>query len=223
MRDPTVRATAAAEAKRVRDAIDAAKRDIWFMIRRLHIDDEEYPVEAAYYSAVDLTARILSLPGADSLIRECASAPDARDKILSAFRQVEPSRRSGAGRRELKLRHRWIADIIEDTRRRLDGFDVHRGPRKPNRTRESICSIVATAWCELADGVRESQEQMRTTLFEQGFAYPQANLRIHNYLATLFPRKGKPLAESSFERIYDESKWGTRYRRMKARRRRDTD
>jgi len=221
MRDPTVNARAAAEAKRVRDAIDAAKRDLWFMVCRLHIDDEKYPVEAAYWSAVDLTARIFSLPGADNLIRECASDPNARDKILSAFRQVEPARRPGAGRRELKLRDLWLADIIENTRRRLDGFDVHRGFRKPNRVRESICSIVATAWRELADEVRENQKQMRTTLLEQGFTSLQANLRIQDYLATLFPRKGKPLAEGSFERIYDESKWGARYRLMKARR--DTD
>jgi len=208
MRDPTVRATAAAEKKRVRDAIDVAKRDLWFLIRQLHIVDEKYPVEAAYYSAVDLTARIFSLPGIDSFIRECASAPDARDKILSAFRQVEPSRRPVAGGRELKLRHHGIADIIENTRRRLDGFDVHRGPRKPNRTRESICSIVATAWRELADEVRENQEQIRTTLLKLGFTPLQADLRIKDFLATLFPRKDKPLAEGSFERIYDESEWG---------------
>jgi hypothetical protein len=119
----------------------------------------------------------------------------------------------------LKLRHAWIADIIEDTRRRLDGFefDVHRGDRQPNRTRESICSIVATAWRELASEVRESQEHMRTTLLELGFTPLQADLRVQDFLVALFPRKGKPLAESSFERIYDESEWGARYRLMKSR------
>jgi|SRR5215472_18451417 len=189
MRDPTVNATAAAEAKRVRDAIDEARYSLFSMIRWLHYD-EKNPAAAGYKYAVKLVVRALNTADGDKLIRKFEPAPDARDKIVSFLLQGRPPRWSGRGRRANTLRDQFIADIVD--RIRLRGFDIHRGdatrdkddPHKSS-IRQSACSIVATAWRELEDGKPQSR-------LERGFAPLRAG-------AT------KALSESSIERIWDES------------------
>jgi hypothetical protein len=205
MRNPPVNA-AAAEAKCVRDAVDAARTSLWFMIRRLHIDGEKNPAEDAYCSAVDLVTRILNDADADRLVRKYASAQDARDKILSALRQGRPPLRPKAGRHSNTARDRWIADIVENIRRR--GFATTRGDAtKAKGTQESACSIVAAASRELESGVRENQQQMRTTLLELGFTPRQADLRIQGLQA-----EAKALSEDSIKRIWGKSTWAAKAR-----------
>jgi hypothetical protein len=82
VRDPAV----PSEAKRERDAIDAARVSLRFMIGLLHIHDEKNPAEATFYSAVHLVTLILNDADANKLVRKHAPAPGARDKILSALR-----------------------------------------------------------------------------------------------------------------------------------------
>src|SRR5262245_10196990 len=140
--------------------MDAARRDLWFMIRLLHIHDEKNPAETTFYSAVNLVTRILNDADAGNLVCKYASAPDARDKILSALAQGRPPLRPAAGKREFKLRNRWMAEIMENIRRR--GFGVSPSEKKPEKG-ENVFSIMAAAAREIKNGVRESQiqEQMR--------------------------------------------------------------
>jgi len=154
MRDPTVSANPAAEKKRVRDSVDAARTQLWYMVRELYLYDEKNPAAAAFYSARDLLTRILNDVDADNLVRKYASAPDARDKILSALAQGTPPLRPQAGRREFTLRDRWIADIMENIRRR--GFGVSHSKKKPEKG-ENVFSIMAEAARQIKNGVRESQ------------------------------------------------------------------
>jgi hypothetical protein len=203
MRDPAV----PSEAKRVRDAMDTARDDLFRMFRWLH-SDEKNPAAAGYKWAVSLLIRSLNSADGDKLIRKYESAPDARDKIISFLRQGQPPLRPTVGRRPNTFRDLCIADIIENIRRR--GFDAHRGDTAARRIgdyppkssiRQSACSIVAAAWRELESEVREYRKPRRTRLLELGFS-PLKSLP-------------KPLAESSLERIWDESAWAAKARLQK--------
>jgi hypothetical protein len=77
---------------------------------------------------------------------------------------------------------------------------------------------MATAARELAYGVRDNQEQMRTTLLGLGLTSVQADLRMQEYLRSLFPRMGKPLSQDSFERIWGESEWWAKLHTRRKRR-----
>jgi hypothetical protein len=120
MRKPAVKATAA-EKKRVRAAVDAARSMLWFAIRRLHIDDEKNPADAAHFSMVGIFTCILN-DTSDADLQKYASAPDARNRLLSALQQSRAPLRPKPGRRANALRDRWYADIMENIRRR--GFDA---------------------------------------------------------------------------------------------------
>jgi len=205
MRDPTVKAAAVAEAKRVSDAVDAAGYELFSMIRWAR-HDKENPAEVTYYSCLNLITRILNDPDADKLIRKHVSPvkiepdtlvrkygpiPDARE-ILSGLRSGRPPLRRKPGGPTKTLRDLKVADIIENIRRR--GFDVHRGDATKDkdaannkRVRQSACSIVANAWRELADGKTPPKR-----LKEAGTT--------------------KALSESSLERIWDESEWAAKAR-----------
>src|SRR5262249_33659768 len=200
-------ASAAAEAKRVRDAIDAARDALFSMFRWLHLD-EKNSAATGYKYAVSLVIRLLNDADADKLIRKYESAPDARDKIVSFLRQGRAALRSKPGRRANTFRDQCIADIVENIRRR--GFTPTRGDTAARRirnyplkssTRQSACSIVARAWAELEREVRENREPRRTRLLKLGFA----------------PLKSLPkaLSESSIERIWDESAWAANARSQK--------
>lgn len=227
MRKPPVKADAAADARRVEDAVAKAKRDLWVMINRLHLE-EKNPAEAAYYQAIDLTTRILNDPDADKLVRKYASAPDARDKIISALPTGQPPQWPKQGRRRdtNTLRDRWIADIIE--RIRLLGFNLTRGDATRDKaTRESAPSIVATAWAQLKSELasEKGSQELRAVLIEQGFTPPQADLRIRGLLAELSygltkgtkkRKAAKGLGESQLQKIYKESLWAKRAQSLRA-------
>jgi hypothetical protein len=205
MRELTVNAK---KAKRARDAIDKARVKLWFMIRTLYIEDEKNPAEAAFCSAIDLITRILSDPNADELVRKYASSPHARDRMLSALKQGRPPLRPKPGRRTNPLRDGWIAHIIEIIRR--EGFDPTRNDAaKSKGTCESACSIVATAFREIEEGIKEQEtrEEMRATLLHLGFTPKLADMRLSG-LTTL----SKALSEDSLERIWSKSAEAKRYR-----------
>jgi hypothetical protein len=229
------RATIAAEAKRVRDAVNAAeanrrrdyaigkaKCELWFMINRLHLE-EKNPAEAAYYHALDRTLRILNDPDADKLVRKYACAADARDKITDARNKIisflqtgRPPLRPKQGRRTDTLRNRWIADIIEGIR--LLGVDVSRGDatrdnEQKSATRQSACSIVATVWAELKSELEKDQGLRAILIDENHFTPLLADLQIEGLRAELSYglRKGaKGLSERQLKRIYDKSQWAKR-------------
>src|SRR5262245_48789379 len=96
MRDPTVRATAAAEAKRVRDAIDYAKRELWVMINQLYFEDKN-PAKTTHYQAVSLAASIVNQPGK---LGKIELPPDTRGKIILALKSSRPPLRPKQGRRK---------------------------------------------------------------------------------------------------------------------------
>jgi hypothetical protein len=205
MRDPTVNATVAAEAKRIRDAVDEGRYYLFSMFRWLR-HDEKNPAAARYKYAISLLVRILNDPGADSLVRKYESAPDARGKILSALEQGRPPLRLKPGRRENTFRDLCIADIIENIR--CLGFTPTRGDTAARRIRDyplkssirqSACSIIAAAWRELDSEVRENRKPRRTWGFAPLKSCPKA------------------LSESSLERIWDESEWAAKLRVAKAR------
>src|SRR5262249_59077 len=151
-----------------REAVDAARVSLWFMISRLNINDEKNPAEAEFYHALNLVTRILNDTDADKLVAKYAPAPGARDKILSALQQGRPPLRPKAARRANELRDRWLADILERIRRR--GFPPTSGDAtkdNPNRTRHSACSILAKASRELETVVHENPEQWRASLIEE--------------------------------------------------------
>jgi hypothetical protein len=219
VRKPTINPGAAAEERRIRDAVDKAKRDLWFLINRLHLQ-EKNPAEANYYQALDFTARILNDPNADPLIRKYAPAPGARDKIISALRTGRPplrparqGRRTGQGRRTNTFRDQGIAYILEGIR--LLGFPKTCGVTKDDpqksATRQSMCSIVATAWAELKSKLENEPQEIRATLIEPGtpliggLTPLLADLRIKGLLAELsygLRKDAKALSESELKKIH---------------------
>jgi hypothetical protein len=205
MRDPTVSATAAAEATRVRDAIDYARYRLLMMFSWLH-HAEKNLAAARYEYAISLAIRVLNDID-DDKIRKADErrlyyryrrnnaapdnpaelndmfypipSPDARNEIISDLRRGRPPKLPKPGRRANAGRDEFVADIIDSVRR--SGFDPTRGdatkddPRKSS-TQQSACSIVAAAWRELADG----KMQTKPTRLERGFAPSRA---IPNHLA----------------------------------------
>jgi len=231
MRDPTVRATAAAEAKRVKDAIDEARYRLFSMFRWL-CQDKKNPNRYEY--VVSLCIRLLN-DTEDDKIRKADQrrvyyryrrnsaapdnleeikdfltpihSPDARNKIISDLQQVVSPQGSRPGP-DNTLRDLMIADIIENIRH--CGFDPTRGdearwreldPLKSS-VPQSACSIVAMAWRQLESEVRKNKESECTGLLK-GFA----------------PLKScpKPLSERSLQRIWGQSEWGALHGQMKAR------
>jgi hypothetical protein len=234
MRDPTVSATAAAEATRVRDAIDYARYRLLTMFSWLH-HAEKNLAAARYKYAINLAIRVLNDTD-DDKIRKADErrlyyryrrnnaapdnpaelkdmfhpipSPDARNEFISDLQQGRPPKLPKPGRRANTGRDESVAEIIDSVRR--SGFDPTRSdatkddPRKPS-TQQSACSIVAAAWRELAAG----KMQTNPTRLERGRA----------------PLKScpKPLSERSLERIWDESEWASLHRLMKASGIRDVD
>jgi hypothetical protein len=189
-----------------------AKRGLWIMINRLHLEDKN-PAETTHYQAASLAASILNQPGK---LGKYELPPDTRDKIILALPLNQPPLRPEAGRRTNKLRHGLIANIIEDIRCRFPEFYVHRGDSKPARTRESVCSIVATAWAELKSGFESEKvyQELRAILIEEtSFPPREADRRMKGLRAELnygLRKTAKGLGEKQLQRIYDKSPWAKR-------------
>ena len=238
MSKPVVIKATAAENKRVRDAMDAARDELFRMIRMLHLD-EKNPAAARYENAISLVIRLLNDTDDDKIRkadrgrayhryrRDHAAADnlaelkdlvtpihstDARKNIISDLQQGRPPLRAKRGRRTLTLRDFLLARIVKNLRhRKFDGrkFDIHRNDA--TETRGSICSIVAAAWAELASEVHENREPRRTRLLEQGFA------PLNRIFKNGLPAEARPLSESSLDRIWDESVWAAKARVAKER------
>jgi hypothetical protein len=166
MRDPTANATAIAEAKRVKNAIDKVRtRLYWTLVSdrrwadsRWSGQDPRDEWERGFHDAVEVARKIINDPACDSLLRKHAGVPGARELIAAALKRARPrSRKKGELREQMNtLRDQWIAEAVALTSK--DGFDVHRGgATKDHGRRESACSIVAQALRELGFKLSEKR------------------------------------------------------------------
>jgi hypothetical protein len=212
VRKPTINPGAAAEAKRVRDAIDAARDALEVMIRNLQSDKTHPIARNTMEFVIDF---LTDHADGNKLIGKYQSA--SLDQIV-LFLQKCRLPLGKHGRPATELRNVLLADIIEDIRCR--DFDVHRGDATKEKdaaknkcVQQSACSIVATAWRELESEVRENREPRRTPLRKLGFA------PLNRIFGSSLPAETKPLGESRLETIWDESEWATKahVRKAKAR------
>jgi hypothetical protein len=157
MRDPTVNA-AAAEAKRVKDAIETARvRLYWTVVSdrrwadsRWSGQDPKDDWEQSFRDVVEVARKIINDPACDSLLRKHAPVPRAREAITAVLERARPRpRKKGELREQMNsLRDQRIAEVVALTCK--DGFYVSRGSATKDRERrESACSIVAQALREL--------------------------------------------------------------------------
>jgi hypothetical protein len=214
MRRPTV--NAAPEAKRVRDARDAARDALYLMIR--HLRSQPKAVEK-----MNFVIRFLNYHAdGNKLSGEYESAP--LDQVVSFLQECQLPLRPRAGRPEEELRNFLLADIIEDICCEFD-FHATRGDAAKSKgkqfneaigTRQSVCSIIATEWRELESEVRENREPRRTPLIEQGFA------PLNRLFRNGFPAWAKARRESTLEGIWDESGRAAKARMRKAKTRAKT-
>ena len=239
MRDPTVRVTAAADAKRKRDAVDEAKWYLFVMFRALG-RDEKNPAAARNKYAVDLVIRLLNDTDDDKIrkadkyrvyhkyLRDHAApdnpaelrdfftpvhSPNARKEIISDLQRSLPPLRSRPGP-DNTLRNSLLANVIDIVRRY--GFDPTRGdePRWReesliNGGRDPLKSSIQQSACSIVERAWRELADGKPGRFERGFG----------------PLKScpKPLSERTLERIWDGSEEAERHRLMKASGIRDTD
>jgi hypothetical protein len=168
MRDPTVNAGAAAEAKRVRDAIEKARSCLfWTLVSdrrwadsRWSGQDPKDDWEQGFRHAIALARKIINDPACDSLLRKHAPVPGAREAITAALQRARPRpRKKGELREQMNaLRDQRIAEMVALTCQ--DGFYVNRGSAtKDHERRESACSIVAEALSKL--GFKLSEKRVK--------------------------------------------------------------
>ena len=141
MRDATVNAPAAAEEKRVRDAIETARvRLYWTLVWDRRWEDSrwsgqspEVEWEKGFYDALKIAGEKINDP-----------------VITAALERARPRpRKKGELRKQMNaLRDQQIAEVVALTCK--DGFYIHRGSAtKDHERRESACSIVAEALRQL--------------------------------------------------------------------------
>jgi hypothetical protein len=180
MRDPTVNAAGAGEAKRVKDAIESACVGLhWKLISDRRWVDSRWSGkspkderEEGFHNAVEIAQKIINDPTCDDLLNKHARVPGARPMIIAALEIARPRpRKKGEVREQMNsLRNEWIAEAVALTCR--DGAFLptrNRDAKKENR-RESGCSIIAKALRQL--GVKPSSEKSVAKIWaDHGQAY----------------------------------------------------
>lgn len=166
MRDPTVNANAAAEAKRVSDAIESARQQLyWTLVSDLRWADSRWSGqdprvewEQGFYDAVKVARNIINDPACDSLLRKHAVVPGGREIITAALERACPRpRKKGELREQINsLRDQRIAEMVAATCNKR--FHAKRGSAtKDHERRESACSIVAQALRKLGFKLSEKR------------------------------------------------------------------
>jgi hypothetical protein len=154
MRDPTVSAAAAAEAERVRDAIEAVRTRLCWVLKSDGADsrwsgqslEEEW--ESGFYAGIEAARQIINDPACNSLLWKHARVPGARELITAALERALPRLREKGKLREQKnaLRNQYIAEAVAWTCRD-DTFSPTR--QKESKAINPGCSIVAEALRQL--------------------------------------------------------------------------
>jgi hypothetical protein len=240
MRDPTVRAAAAAEAKLKRDAVDEARYYLFVMFGALD-RDEKNPAAARNKYAVDLVIRLLNdtdddkirkadkyrvyhkyrrdhfAPGNLTELRDFLTpvhSPDARKEIISDLQRRLPPLRSRPGP-DNTLRDSLLANVVDIVRRY--GFDPTRGDeprwREDSLTRDPLKSSIQQSACSIV--ARAWRELADGKMQTNPTRFERGFAPLKSY--------PKPLSERTLERIWDESEEAERHRLMKASGIRDTD
>jgi hypothetical protein len=180
MRDPVVNAAAAAEAKRVNDAIEIARtRLYWTLVSDRRWADSRWSGqgpkddwEQSFRAAVEVARKIINDPACDNLLRKYAGVPGAREAIIAALQRARTRPRKKGELREQTnaLRDQWIAEAVALTCRDGTFSPTRNKDAKATRDRkESGCSIVAEALRRL--GLKLAEKSVADIWAEHGQAY----------------------------------------------------